>query len=161
MRTKTRRVHQWVAACGFLTLRTGCGAVPKDDAAAAHVLHECLVYGVLRALLFWFHECVAHCECLVAAHSLRGLGCTDAGIEAVAFCLAHAEAARQVMLYCICGAAGQVRLAWRSRLCAIVHAIVHADSCSQNFIFFAISNYGSLVNITITTTRKVRARATG
>lgn len=30
---------------------------------------------------------------------------------------------------------------------------------SQNFIFFAISHYGSLVNITITTTRKVRARA--
>ena len=38
---------------------------------------------------------------------------------------------------------------------------MHTDSCSQNFIFFAISNYGSLVNITITTTRKVRVRASG
>jgi hypothetical protein len=28
----------------------------------------------------------------------------------------------------------------------------------QNFIFAAISSYGSLVNITITTTRKARAR---
>ena len=28
----------------------------------------------------------------------------------------------------------------------------------QNFIFAAISSYGSLVNITITTTRKVRVR---
>jgi hypothetical protein len=29
----------------------------------------------------------------------------------------------------------------------------------QNFIFLAISSYGSLVNITITTTRKARAKA--
>jgi len=43
-----------------------------------------------------------------------------------------------------------------ARLCA--HA--HTDKeLYQNFIFFAISNYGSLVNITITTTRKVCARA--
>lgn len=32
-----------------------------------------------------------------------------AGFEAAAFCMAHAEAARQVLLYCICGAAGQAR----------------------------------------------------
>jgi UDP-galactose transporter B1 len=55
------------------------------------------------------------------------------GWEAVAFLSAFPEALGQVLLYCCCGAAGQM------------------------FIFMAIANFGSVVNITITTTRKASA----
>ncbi|XP_048441067.1 UDP-galactose/UDP-glucose transporter 3-like [Pyrus x bretschneideri] len=52
------------------------------------------------------------------------------GFEAVQFCKQHPEAAWDIFLYCLCGAAG------------------------QNFIFLTISRFGSLANTTITTTRK-------
>ena len=42
---------------------------------------------------------------------LIAFGYAGAGIEAVSFCLANTDAARQVLLYCICGAAGQARSA--------------------------------------------------
>jgi hypothetical protein len=63
-----------------------------------------------------------------------------------------------VLLYCICGAAGQVcpaLVAWRRRVCS--SRLNPLRILPQNFIFMAISSYGSLVNITITTTRKARA----
>lgn len=52
------------------------------------------------------------------------------GFEAVQFCKQHPEAARDILMYCLCGAVG------------------------QNFIFLTISRFGSLANTTITTTRK-------
>ncbi|XP_038997284.1 UDP-galactose/UDP-glucose transporter 3-like [Hibiscus syriacus] len=52
------------------------------------------------------------------------------GFEAVQFFKLHPEAAWDILLYCLCGAIG------------------------QNFIFLTISRFGSLVNTTITTTRK-------
>jgi len=63
------------------------------------------------ALYFFGFTSASQARVLGCGACLRGLGFADAGVEAVAFCLAHADAARQVMLYCICGAAGQVRLA--------------------------------------------------
>ena len=62
------------------------------------------------ALYFFGFTSAWQMRVLDCAACLRGFGLADAGVEAVAFCLAHAEAARQVMLYCICGAAGQARL---------------------------------------------------
>ncbi|KAG1330082.1 UDP-galactose/UDP-glucose transporter 3 [Cocos nucifera] len=52
------------------------------------------------------------------------------GFTAVQFCREHPEAAWDILVYCLCGAVG------------------------QNFIFLTISCFGSLVNTTITTTRK-------
>lgn len=52
------------------------------------------------------------------------------GYEAVQFCRDHPEATIDILVYCICGAIG------------------------QNFIFLTISQFGSLANTTITTTRK-------
>jgi UDP-galactose transporter B1 len=52
------------------------------------------------------------------------------GFKAIQFCKLHPEAAWDILKYCICGAVG------------------------QNFIFMTISNFGSLANTTITTTRK-------
>ncbi|KAH6815715.1 UDP-galactose transporter 3 [Perilla frutescens var. frutescens] len=52
------------------------------------------------------------------------------GYDAVQFCQNHPEAAWDILLYCLCGAVG------------------------QNFIFLTISQFGSLTNTTITTTRK-------
>lgn len=52
------------------------------------------------------------------------------GFEAIQFCKLHPEAAWDILKYCLCGAVG------------------------QNFIFMTISNFGSLANTTITTTRK-------
>ncbi|KAH6809486.1 UDP-galactose transporter 3 [Perilla frutescens var. frutescens] len=52
------------------------------------------------------------------------------GYNAVRFCQNHPEAAWDILLYCLCGALG------------------------QNFIFLTISQFGSLTNTTITTTRK-------
>lgn len=52
------------------------------------------------------------------------------GFEAVRFCQQYPEAAWDIFLYCCCGAVG------------------------QNFIFLTISQFGSLTNTTITTTRK-------
>ncbi|KAG5411621.1 hypothetical protein IGI04_007940 [Brassica rapa subsp. trilocularis] len=52
------------------------------------------------------------------------------GFEAYQFCKQHPEAAWDILKYCLCGAVG------------------------QNFIFMTISNFGSLANTTITTTRK-------
>ncbi|KAH6756338.1 UDP-galactose transporter 3 [Perilla frutescens var. hirtella] len=52
------------------------------------------------------------------------------GYDAVRFCQNHPEAAWDILLYCLCGAVG------------------------QNFIFLTISQFGSLTNTTITTTRK-------
>jgi solute carrier family 35 (UDP-galactose transporter), member B1 len=67
--------------------------------------------------------------------ALSFLPAPGAGWEAVAFLRSYPEALRQVLLYCLCGAAGQM------------------------FIFMSISNFGSVVNITVTTTRKVRSFA--
>ncbi|GFY88430.1 UDP-galactose transporter 3 [Actinidia rufa] len=52
------------------------------------------------------------------------------GYKAVKFCNQHPEAAWDIFLYCLCGAMG------------------------QNSIFLTISQFGSLTNTTITTTRK-------
>eukprot|EP00271_Cylindrocystis_brebissonii_P003022 TRINITY_DN13771_c0_g1_i1.p1 TRINITY_DN13771_c0_g1~~TRINITY_DN13771_c0_g1_i1.p1 ORF type:complete len:398 (-),score=90.05 TRINITY_DN13771_c0_g1_i1:627-1820(-) len=52
------------------------------------------------------------------------------GSEAVAFCRANPEAAKDLLVFCLSGAVG------------------------QNFIFLTIKHFGSLVNTTITTTRK-------
>jgi UDP-galactose transporter B1 len=46
------------------------------------------------------------------------------------FCVAHREAAWDLLLFCVCGAIGQL------------------------FIFFTIRRYGSLVTTIVTTTRK-------
>lgn len=101
-------------------------------------------------------------------------GFSGAGFEAISFCMTHPQAAQQVLLYCICGAAGQVRItrgASEPLLPFTYHVITTAvaserlelrataTAACQNFIFMAISSYGSLVNITITTTRKARTLA--
>lgn len=52
------------------------------------------------------------------------------GLDAVKFCNEHPEVARDIILFCLCGAVG------------------------QNFIFLTISKFGSLATTTITTTRK-------
>jgi solute carrier family 35 (UDP-galactose transporter), member B1 len=55
---------------------------------------------------------------------------TSSGSEVVAFCLKHPDAGTQVLLFCLCGAVGQL------------------------FIFFTIKAFGSLINTLVTTTRK-------
>jgi len=57
-------------------------------------------------------------------------GFSSSGRDIVSFCLSHPQAFRDVLLYCICGAVGQL------------------------FIFFTLTSYGSLTNTLITTTRK-------
>ena len=57
------------------------------------------------------------------------------GAAALGFVGRHPEAARDLLLYCACGAVG------------------------QEFIFLSINTYGSLINTTITTTRKARRGA--
>ena len=52
------------------------------------------------------------------------------GADCVEFCVRHPEAALQVLLFCLCGAWGQV------------------------FIFQSIRTFGALVNTLVTTTRK-------
>jgi len=52
------------------------------------------------------------------------------GKEVIVFCLAHRDAGRQVLLFCLCGAIGQL------------------------FIFYTIREFKSLINTLITTTRK-------
>jgi len=72
---------------------------------------------------------------------------------AVAFLIAHPQALEQVLLYCVCGAAGQVSL--RPSACHAPSLIVPT---AQHFIFMAISSFGTVTNVTITTTRKVSVR---
>ena len=55
---------------------------------------------------------------------------SSTGIELLTFCGAHQEAALDILLFCLCGAVGQL------------------------FIFFIIRRFGSLVTTIITTTRK-------
>lgn len=55
---------------------------------------------------------------------------SSVGIDVVEFCLVHREAAWDILLFCLCGAIGQL------------------------FIFYTIRRFGSLVNTLITTTRK-------
>ena len=55
---------------------------------------------------------------------------STAGPEVIRFCVLHPEAGIQVMLFCLCGAVGQL------------------------FIFYTIRAFGSLINTLITTTRK-------
>lgn len=55
---------------------------------------------------------------------------SSAGREVVEFCLAFPAAGYQVLLFCLCGAVGQL------------------------FIFYTIKSFGSLINTLITTTRK-------
>lgn len=55
---------------------------------------------------------------------------TSSGFDMLDFCSRHPEAARDVILFCLCGAFGQL------------------------FIFFTIKTFGSLVNTLICTTRK-------
>ncbi len=57
-------------------------------------------------------------------------GFSSSGLEIVSFCFSHPQAFQDVLLYCICGAVGQL------------------------FIFFTLTSYGSLTNTLITTTRK-------
>jgi len=57
-------------------------------------------------------------------------GLTGSGKELVVFCIRNPEAARDVVLFCVCGAFGQL------------------------FIFFTIKTFGSLANTLICTTRK-------
>lgn len=52
------------------------------------------------------------------------------GAQLAAFCSRHTDAAGDVLLFCVCGAVGQL------------------------FIFFTIKTFGSLVNTLICTTRK-------
>jgi len=52
------------------------------------------------------------------------------GPALIAFCARHPDAARDVVLYCLCGALGQL------------------------FIFFTIKTFGSLTNTLVCTTRK-------
>lgn len=51
-----------------------------------------------------------------------------------------------MLLYCLCGAAGQAR--------HFYFPFFFFTRRAQHFIFVAINSFGSLVNITITTTRK-------
>lgn len=55
---------------------------------------------------------------------------SSSGGQLLAFCHRHPEAAWDILLFCICGAIGQL------------------------FIFFTIRTFGSLINTLITTTRK-------
>jgi UDP-galactose transporter B1 len=55
---------------------------------------------------------------------------SPAGFQLLAFCRAHPDATWDILLFCLCGAVGQL------------------------FIFFTIRTFGSLVNTLITTTRK-------
>jgi UDP-galactose transporter B1 len=55
---------------------------------------------------------------------------TSTGRELVQFCLTHRDAGLDIVLFCLCGAVGQL------------------------FIFFSIRRFGSLTNTMITTTRK-------
>lgn len=55
---------------------------------------------------------------------------SSAGPDLLRFCAKHPEAARDVALFCVCGAVGQL------------------------FIFYAIKRFGSLTNTIVTTTRK-------
>jgi solute carrier family 35 (UDP-galactose transporter), member B1 len=55
---------------------------------------------------------------------------TKMGPELLAFCMEHQEAGKDVLLFCACGALGQL------------------------FIFFTIKRFGALTNTLITTTRK-------
>ena len=55
---------------------------------------------------------------------------SNSGSQLVAFCRQHPSAASDVLLFCLCGAVGQL------------------------FIFYTIRNFGSLVNTLICTTRK-------
>mmetsp|Transcript_101 Transcript_101/g.175 ORF Transcript_101/g.175 Transcript_101/m.175 type:complete len:324 (-) Transcript_101:552-1523(-) len=55
---------------------------------------------------------------------------TNTGFEMIAFCARHPDAAWDVILFCLCGAFGQL------------------------FIFFTIKTFGSLVNTLVCTTRK-------
>lgn len=57
-------------------------------------------------------------------------GVTRSGWDLVAFCTRHTDAAQDVILFCVCGAVGQL------------------------FIFATIKQFGSLVNTLICTTRK-------
>lgn len=57
-------------------------------------------------------------------------GFTGAGSGMIAFCIRHPDAAWDVVLFCLCGAFGQL------------------------FIFFTIKTFGSLVNTLVCTTRK-------
>lgn len=57
-------------------------------------------------------------------------GVTTTGPELIRFCVQHREAGWDLLLFCLCGAIGQL------------------------FIFFTIRRYGSLVTTIVTTTRK-------
>ncbi|MEW5312545.1 MAG: hypothetical protein WDW38_004172 [Sanguina aurantia] len=63
-------------------------------------------------------------------YSMYLFGLTSAGSEAIAFMVAHHDAAKDVALFCLCGAFGQL------------------------FIFLTIKSFGSLVNTLACTTRK-------
>ena len=65
-----------------------------------------LYYGLY---MFGYSSALRHRNRERARTEARSLRCAGAGYEALAFCFAHPEAARQVLLYCICGAAGQAR----------------------------------------------------
>ena len=41
-------------------------------------------------------------------------GVTDAGMNLVGFCVRHPDAAWDVVLFCLCGAFGQVRFMWNT-----------------------------------------------
>ena len=58
-------------------------------------------------------------DCDARPHAILRAG---AGFEAAAFCTAHAEAARQVLLYCICGVAGQACASCATLATAVVCA---------------------------------------
>lgn len=57
-------------------------------------------------------------------------GFSSVGMELLAFCMRHPDAAWDIILFCFCGAVGQL------------------------FIFFTIKTFGSLVNTLACTTRK-------
>lgn len=57
-------------------------------------------------------------------------GFSSSGMELASFCSSHPEASWDLLLFCLCGAVGQL------------------------FIFFTIRTFGSLVNTLICTTRK-------
>lgn len=57
-------------------------------------------------------------------------GATSIGLDMLQFCAAHREAGTYLLLFCLCGAVGQL------------------------FIFFSIRRFGTLVTTIVTTTRK-------
>uniref|UniRef100_A0A7S0X1H4 UAA transporter n=1 Tax=Chlamydomonas leiostraca TaxID=1034604 RepID=A0A7S0X1H4_9CHLO len=65
-----------------------------------------------------------------AYYALYLFGLTSNGSDLIAFCMRHPDAARDVILFCLCGAFGQL------------------------FIFATIKSFGSLANTLICTTRK-------